>query len=184
MYQEFWRRKTTARLKDKRKAEILAPENKPHPYGTKRVSLETGYFEAFNLKNVDVVNIKEDPIESFTKTGIKLRSGDEREFDLVCFATGFDAISGGVTQIDIRGADGSSIKEKWSKGTRTHLCITSRGFPNMFIVRDLSDRPIQSHEFNADCLCRSTDLKLRLHSSLVVTTPKSKADGQERLCLI
>lgn len=132
--QEFWRNKTQARLKDKRKAEILAPKNKPHPYGTKRVSLEQNYFEAFNQKNIDVVDIKKDPVETFTETGIKLKSGDERDFDLIVCATGFDAISGGLTQINIRGVDGRTIKEKWQEGTSTFLGMASRNYPNMLVL--------------------------------------------------
>ena len=84
---------------------------------------------------MDVVDIKKDPIVTFTEHGIKLESGDERDFDLIVFATGFDAISGGVTQIDIRGEDGISIKDKWASGCFTHLGMTSTGYPNMFIVR-------------------------------------------------
>ena len=112
----------------------MAPKVAPHPYGTKRVSLEQDYFEAFNRKEVDVINVKENPIQSFTEKGIKTEDGEEREFDLIVFATGFDAISGGVTQIDIRGEDGTSIKDKWAQGTWTYLGMATRGYPNMFII--------------------------------------------------
>jgi cation diffusion facilitator CzcD-associated flavoprotein CzcO len=83
---------------------------------------------------VDIVDVKANPIETFTEDGIRTADGKERKFDLVVLATGFDAISGGVTQIDIRGEDGTSIKDKWSQGTRTHLGLASRNYPNMFIV--------------------------------------------------
>ncbi|KAK3719135.1 hypothetical protein LTR37_004699 [Vermiconidia calcicola] len=131
---EFWRRKTQERVHDKEKAEKLAPANPPHPYGTKRVSLEMNYFEAFNQENVDVVALKENPIDTFTEKGIRTADGEEREFDLIVLATGFDAISGGIVQIDVRGEDGRSIGEKWSDGIRTHLGMASRNFPNMFII--------------------------------------------------
>jgi len=131
---EFWRKKTNARVNDKRKAEILAPQTPPHPYGTKRVSLEQNYYEAFNRPEVDIISLKEDPIDTFTETGIRTVSGDEREFDLIVMATGYDAISGGVTQIDIRGEAGRTVKEKWAEGTRTHLGICVKEFPNMFII--------------------------------------------------
>ena len=80
------------------------------------------------------MDVKADPIEAFTPTGIKLESGDEREFDLIVYATGFDAISGSVKQLDIRGLGGTSIKDKWAEGVYTHLGMTSRGFPNMFMI--------------------------------------------------
>ena len=89
------------------------------------------YFEAFNRKEVDVIDVKQNPIETFTETGIRTVDGEERDFDLIVMATGFDAISGGVTQIDIRGDDGRSIKEKWSKGVYTYLGMACKGYPNM-----------------------------------------------------
>ncbi|KAK5172163.1 uncharacterized protein LTR77_003801 [Saxophila tyrrhenica] len=134
MAYEFWKKKTHARIKDKKKAEILAPEVPPHPYGTKRVSLEQNYFEAFNDEKVDVVPVKDNPISNFTSDGIITADGEERKFDLVVLATGFDAITGGVTQINIRGEDGMPIKERWSEGTRTYLGMASRNYPNMFII--------------------------------------------------
>ena len=121
-----------ARVENNKKAEILAPKEPPHPYGTKRVSLEQDYFEAFNRESVDVINVKDNPIQSFTEKGIKTADGEEREFDLIVFATGYDAITGGVTQIDIRGEGGTSIKDKWAQGTWTYLGMASRGYPNMY----------------------------------------------------
>jgi cation diffusion facilitator CzcD-associated flavoprotein CzcO len=130
----FWRQKTIERVNDPAVAEILAPKIAPHPYGTKRVSLEQDYFEMFNRDNVDIVNLKSNPIDTFTERGIKTKDGQEYEFDVICLATGFDSVTGGLTQIDIRGVHGTSIKEKWSNGVWTHLGMTTAGFPNMFMI--------------------------------------------------
>jgi cation diffusion facilitator CzcD-associated flavoprotein CzcO len=131
---DFWRQKTLARIQDKKMAEILAPEKPPHPYGTKRVSLEQNYYEQFNRSNVDLVDLKSDPINTFTTTGIKTKSGAEHDFDVIVLATGFDSITGGLTQIDIRGQNNISIKDKWEKGVYTHLGMTTSNFPNLFFI--------------------------------------------------
>lgn len=131
---KFWWEKTRARINDPVKAEKLAPVIAPHPYGTKRVSLEQNYYECFNAVNVDLVDLKANPIETFTPTGIRTRDGTEYPLDVVVLATGFDALTGGLTQIDIRGVNGATIKETWSDGVKTHLGISVAGFPNMFII--------------------------------------------------
>ncbi|KAK4986280.1 hypothetical protein LTR50_005393 [Elasticomyces elasticus] len=131
---KFWQEKTIARINNKETAEILAPKVAPHPYGTKRVSLENGYFEVFNRDNAHVVDVKKNPIETFTANGIKTADGTEHELDVIVLATGFDSISGGITLIDIRGEDGTSLKDKWAQGVWTYLGMTSVGFPNMFMV--------------------------------------------------
>lgn len=145
---EFWRKKTAARIKDPATAEILAPKVPPHPYGTKRVSLENQYFEAFNQDNVSIVSTKQNPIESFTEKGIKTKDGKEYELDVIGLATGFDSISGrlesmsstrlstnimlgSMMQIDVRGIGGIALKDKWLEGVWTYLGMTSAGFPNM-----------------------------------------------------
>lgn len=129
----FWREKTLQRIKDPVMAKVLAPEVAPHAFGTKRISLEQDYFEQFNRKNVSVVDLVSAPIESITRKGIKTKNG-EQEFDVIVLATGFDSVTGGLTQIDIRGIGGESIKDKWAKGVWTHLGMTTTGFPNMFYI--------------------------------------------------
>ncbi|KAB5531473.1 hypothetical protein GE09DRAFT_1252235 [Coniochaeta sp. 2T2.1] len=128
---KFWWEKTRERINDPVKAEKLAPQLPPHPYGTKRVSLEQNYYECFNLDHVDIVDLKTNPIETFVCNGIKTSDGVEYAVDVVVLATGFDAITGGLTQIDIRGVNGCSIEENWSNGVKTHLGMTVAGFPNM-----------------------------------------------------
>ena len=96
---QFWRDKTRARIDDPVLAEKLAPTDPPHPFGVKRPSLEQNYYDIFNQENVSLVDLKEDPIERFTPSGIQTISG-EFEFDLIVMATGFDAVTGGLTQIE------------------------------------------------------------------------------------
>jgi cation diffusion facilitator CzcD-associated flavoprotein CzcO len=108
--------------------------NPPHPFGTKRPSLEQHYYECFNLPNVDVLNIDQDPIERLTATGIKTKSGDEREFDVIVLATGFDAVTGSLAQLDFRNHKNESIADHWNKGLKTSIGIALAGFPNMFFL--------------------------------------------------
>jgi len=100
---DFLARKIRQRVKDPAVAERLIPKN--HGFGTRRVPLESGYFEVYNQPNVELVDINETPIERITPTGIKT-SDRKYEFDIIIYATGFDAISGSFDRIDIRGLDG------------------------------------------------------------------------------
>lgn len=130
---DFWRDKTRARIRDPRARDLLAPMDPPHPFGTKRPSLEQGYFEIFDQPNVALVDLKTTPIETFTETGIRTADG-ETPFDLIVLATGFDAVSGGITDIDIVGTRGQSIKQRWAQGTKTYLGMTTAGFPNLLYL--------------------------------------------------
>lgn len=105
----------------------------PHPWGTKRPSLEQYYYEIFNLPHVDVTDINEDPIEEFTEHGIRTKSG-YKEYDVIAFATGFDAVTGSLQQLDIRGASGETIADHWKNGLATSLGIAMVDFPNMFFL--------------------------------------------------
>lgn len=130
----FWRDKVRARINDPKLAEKLAPTVQPHPFGVKRPSLEQNYYDLFNNDNVHLVDMKETPIESITEHGILTSDGVEREFDLIVIATGFDAVTGGLTAIDIRGEDGTLLRDKWADGVDAHLGIATAGFPNMIFV--------------------------------------------------
>jgi cation diffusion facilitator CzcD-associated flavoprotein CzcO len=130
-FAEFVRNKIRARVKDPVVAEKLAP--KDHPFGSKRIPLETEYYEAYNRDNVVLVDVRETPIERITPTGIKT-SNKEYEFDVIIYATGFDAVTGALTRIDIRGEGGQTFKDKWADGPRTYLGIQTAGFPNLFIA--------------------------------------------------
>jgi cation diffusion facilitator CzcD-associated flavoprotein CzcO len=128
---DFVARKIRERVKDPIVAEKLIPKN--HGFGTRRVPLESGYFEVYNQPNVKLVDITETPIERITPTGIKTSDADY-EFDIIIYATGFDAITGSFDRIDTRGVDGVSLKEKWRDGPQTFLGILVDGFPNMLMV--------------------------------------------------
>jgi cation diffusion facilitator CzcD-associated flavoprotein CzcO len=130
---DFWRDKTRARIKDTALAEILAPMEPIHPYGTKRPSLEQNFFDIFNQSNVSLVDLRKTPIESVTRSGIKTAAG-EHDLDILVLATGFDAVTGGLTSIDIRGTQSETLREKWAKGVRAHLGMAAAGFPNLLFV--------------------------------------------------
>jgi cyclohexanone monooxygenase len=130
---DFWRDKTRARIKDPALAEILAPTEPIHPYGTKRPSLEQNFFDIFNQSNVSLVDLRKTPIERITRSGIKTAAG-AHDLDVLVLATGFDAVTGGLTSIDIRGTQGETLKEKWAKGVRAHLGMAAAGFPNLLFV--------------------------------------------------
>ena len=130
---DFWRDKTRARLKDAELAEKLAPAEPPHPFGTKRPSLEQWYYEIFNQGNVTLVDINDEPILNIFESGIRT-SNQTHEFDVLVLATGFDAGTGGLTQIEVKGTGGETLAEFWSRGARTHLGVAVTGFPNMFML--------------------------------------------------
>jgi cation diffusion facilitator CzcD-associated flavoprotein CzcO len=130
---DFWRDKTRARIKDPAIAEILAPTEPIHPYGAKRPSLEQNFFDIFNQSNVSLVDIRKTPIERVTRSGIKTTAG-AHELDILVLATGFDAVTGGLTSIDICGTEGKTLKEKWADGVRAHLGMATAGFPNLLFL--------------------------------------------------
>ena len=130
---DFWRGKTRARIKDPALAELLAPTKPIHPYGAKRPSLEQNFFEIFNQPNVSLVDLRKTPIERVTRSGITTTAGGH-DLDVLVLATGFDAVTGGLTGIDIRGTQGETLREKWAKGVHTHLGMASAGFPNLLFV--------------------------------------------------
>ena len=127
---EFVREKMRARLKDPRLCDILVPQD--YGFGTHRVPLENGFLEAFLRPNVEAVSVKNNPIERVTPTGLKLRDGAEYAFDVLIFATGFDAGTGALTRIDIRGRDGRSLKQDWGRDIRTTMGLQVHGYPNLF----------------------------------------------------
>ena len=131
-FAEFVRNKIRERVTDPEVAELLVP--KDHPFGSKRIPLETGYYEAYNRDNVKLVSIKNNPIARITDKGVKLEDGTEYEFDILIYATGFDAISGPLTRIDIHGEGGQTFKDKWADGPRSYLGLQTAGFPNFFIA--------------------------------------------------
>ena len=128
---EFVREKIRAIVRDPAVAELLTP--KDHPIGTKRLCLDTGYYETYNRDNVTLVDVKAAPIVEITERGVRT-SEREYEVDSIAFATGFDAMTGALREIDIRTKDGPALAECWAGGPKTYLGLTVPGFPNLFIV--------------------------------------------------
>jgi cation diffusion facilitator CzcD-associated flavoprotein CzcO len=147
---DFVARKIRRRVKDPKVAEKLIPRN--HGFGTRRLPLETFYYEVYNQDNVELVDIAETPIERITPKGIKT-SAAEYEFDIIIYATGFDAITGSFDKIDFRGVDGVKLKDRWKNGPQTYLGVMVDGFPNMMMLMGphtaLGNIP-RSIEYNVD----------------------------------
>ena len=128
---EFVRARIRERVKDPRTAELLCPSD--HPIGTKRLILDTNYYEVFNRDNVTLIDARRTPIESITPDGLRT-SEASYEFDAIVFATGFDAMTGALREIDIQADIGANIQTKWADGPHTYLGIMMAGFPNLFMV--------------------------------------------------
>lgn len=153
----FVRERIRETVEDPDVAETLCPND--HPIGTKRLILDTDYYETFNRENVTLVNARKTPIESLTATGVRTTDA-EYEFDAVVFATGFDAMTGAMKQIDIR-SDDFEIQSKWADGPQTYLGIMIHGFPNLFMVTGPGSPGVKSQmilsceqhvDFIADCI--------------------------------
>jgi cation diffusion facilitator CzcD-associated flavoprotein CzcO len=127
---EFMANKIRSRVNDPAIAEKLIP--KDHGFGMKRVPLETGYYETYNRHNVQLVDLLETPIERITPTGIRT-TDEEYEFDIIIYATGFDAVTGAYDRIGIRGVDGLRLRDKWKDGPSTFMGVMVNGFPNMIM---------------------------------------------------
>ncbi|KAH8719564.1 hypothetical protein GQ44DRAFT_762016 [Phaeosphaeriaceae sp. PMI808] len=132
---EFWKKKVRKRLSDPVKQELMAPEEMPFFFGTKRSPLETDYYDILNQGNVEIVDINKHPIQSFTEHGLQLGGEDrDREFDYVVCATGFDAFTGSLTNMGLKNKDGVDLKELWRDGVRTYMGVLMNSFPNAFMV--------------------------------------------------
>ena len=173
---EFLRRKIRETVKDPVIAEKLIP--KTYAYGTKRQPLDTNYFETFNKPNVLLVDVNETPIEEITPNGIRT-SDREYEFDIIVFATGFDAMTGPLTKINIRGRGGQLLSQKWSDGPHSYLGVAVAGFPNMFTITGpgspsvLSNMPVsieQHVEWITGCIWH-----MRKHG---IATMEARADAE------
>jgi cyclohexanone monooxygenase len=127
---DFVRGKIHEIVKDPAVADRLSPKT---VIGCKRLCVDTGYFETFNRNNVELVDVSEAPIDEITEHGLRV-GAREFEFDAIVFATGFDAMTGALLSIDIRGRDGRSLQDAWAEGPRTYLGLNVVGFPNLFTI--------------------------------------------------
>ncbi|WP_368278530.1 flavin-containing monooxygenase [Halovenus carboxidivorans] len=156
---EFLREKIRERVEDPETAEKLVPTD--HPYGSKRPPMDyNGYYETFNREDVTLADVDENPITEFAPEGIRT-TASLYELDTVIFATGFDAMTGALMAMDIRGRDGSVLSEEWADGPRTYLGLGVDGFPNLFTITGpqspavLSNMPVsieQHVDWIADCI--------------------------------
>jgi cation diffusion facilitator CzcD-associated flavoprotein CzcO len=155
---DFVRAKIRATVRDPAVAETLSP--KTHPLGTKRICVDIDYYETYNRANVTLVDISGAPIQSITPSGLRTANA-EYQLDSIVFATGFDAMTGALFDIDIRGRDGQTLKAKWAGGPRAYLGVATAGFPNLFIVTGPGSPSVLSNmvvsieqhvDWIADCL--------------------------------
>ncbi|KAF2486985.1 hypothetical protein BDY17DRAFT_288105 [Neohortaea acidophila] len=128
---DYWVEQTRKRMKDGPKRELLAPLEPPYFISTKRPSLEQDYYEMCDLDHVTITN---SPIVEFTETGIKTEDGKVHEFDIVAICTGYDAVTGGLRQMGLKGRGGVDLDEKWKDGVATNVGMIAHGYPNMFMV--------------------------------------------------
>jgi cation diffusion facilitator CzcD-associated flavoprotein CzcO len=127
---EFVREKMRARLKDPRLCELLVPTD--YGFGTHRVPLESNYLEVYHRPNAEIVSVKDNPIARVVPEGVETADGTVHRLDVIILATGFDAGTGALTRIDVRGRGGRSLKEDWGRDIRTTMGLQVHGYPNLF----------------------------------------------------
>jgi len=128
---EFVRNKIRATVKDPKVAELLCPTT--YAIGAKRLCIDSGYYQMYNRDNVTLVDARTNPITGFTPSGIRTTAATY-DLDVIVFATGFDAMTGALTRMDIKGFEGVTMREKWREGPTTYLGMMVSGFPNLFMV--------------------------------------------------
>ncbi|MCP1971494.1 flavin-containing monooxygenase [Bradyrhizobium elkanii] len=178
---DFVARKIRERVRNQAVAEKLIPKN--HGFGTRRLPLETFYYEVYNRDNVELVDIKETPIERITPEGIRTTDKDYA-FDIIIYATGFDAITGSFDKIDFRGAHGARLKEKWTHGPETYLGLMVDGFPNMLMLMGphtaLGNIP-RSIEYSVDWVTGLIRFAQAKGLTFLDATPEGTADWTEHV---
>ena len=174
---DFVANKIRHRVKDQRVAEKLIPTD--HPFGAKRVPMETNYYEAYNKDSVHLVDIRETPIVEVTATGIKT-TDTFYELDVIIYATGFDAVTGSLDRIDIKGKQGVALKDAWADGPTTYLGLQARGFPNFFTL-------VGPHNGSAFCnvgVCGSHSLLISRSGKARSIVATRKAPASTASCTI
>ena len=174
---EFFRAKIRAAVRDPTVAEALSPRD--YPVGTKRLCVDTEYYETFNRDNVTLVDLRKAPIEAITPTGLRTRDA-EYALDSLVFATGFDAMTGALLSIDVRGRAGRPLADVWAEGPHTYLGLAVAGFPNLFAITGPGSPSVLSNmivsieqhvDWIADCLAY-----LRAHGFVAI---EATAQAQE-----
>jgi cyclohexanone monooxygenase len=181
---EFVHEKIRSIVKDPATAELLCP--KDHPFGTKRMCVDTNYYATYNRDNVSLVNIKGNPIAEVTEKGILLEDGTELEGDAIIFAIGFDAMTGPILNVDIHGRDGASLREEWAGGPLTYLGLTVAGFPNMFLITGPGSPSVLSNmmvsiEQHVDLVADTIGALRERGSSTIEATPEAQDAWMEHV---
>jgi cyclohexanone monooxygenase len=175
---EFFRAKIRSIVRDPEVADALSPRD--YPLGTKRLCVDTNYYATFNRDNVTLVDLRKSPIAEITPTGLRTTAA-EYTVDSLVFAIGFDAMTGALLKIDIRGRDGQTLQKKWEAGPRTYLGLAVAGFPNLFMITGPGSPSVLSNmivsieqhvDWIADCVVAMRDKK---HAAIEATIPAEDA---------
>ena len=174
---EFLRGKIRSIVRHPETAEALCPKN--HFYGTKRPCLDTNYYETFNLPHVHLVDLRKDPIRTITEVGIDTAS-HSFEFDAIVFATGFDAMTGAIVAVDVKGREGVALAAKWADGPKTYLGLMTSGFPIFFTITGPGSPSVLSNmvvsiEQHVDWLSACLVYMRDEHLTTVEPTPAAEA---------
>jgi len=165
---EFVHRKIHETVTDQETANLLCPTN--HPIGTRRICVDIGYYETYNRENVTLLSVKDNPIEEITETGVMV-NGELTELDTLVLATGFDAMTGALLNMDIRGKAGLALSEKWHAGPRSYLGIAVADFPNLFTITGPGSPSVLSNmmvsieqhvDWTIDCLAHMKEQDLKV----------------------
>ena len=165
---EFVHRKIHETVADQETANLLCPHD--HPIGTKRICVDIGYYETFNRENVTLLSVKDNPIEQITESGVMV-DGELTELDTLVLATGFDAMTGALLKMDIRGKGGLALTEKWHSGPRSYLGIAVADFPNLFTITGPGSPSVLSNmlvsieqhvDWVIDCLAHMKEKNLKV----------------------
>ena len=175
---EYVRNKIRHTVKDPKVAELLSPTD--HAIGTKRICVDTDYYATFNQKHVSLVDLRTAPIEAIVPSGIRTAAATY-ELDSIVFATGYDAVTGALDRIEIRGNGGKALKDKWSEGPRTYLGIMTAGFPNLFFITGPGSPSVLTNvvvaiEQHVDWIARC--LQHMQASGLAVAEPMAEAENE------
>ncbi len=175
---DFVRAKIRSIVNDPATAELLCPTPEL-PFGTKRLCVDSNYYETFNRPNVTLIDVRKDPIVEITADGLRT-AASRYPLDMIVFATGFDAMTGALGSIDIRGRGGEALSEKWASGPRTYLGLAVAGFPNMFVLAgpgspSVLSNMVHSIELHADWVTRCLEC-LRVEGRSVIEAGQRAED--------
>jgi cation diffusion facilitator CzcD-associated flavoprotein CzcO len=170
---EFVRNKIRQTVKDPKVAELLCPNT--HPIGTKRICIDSGYFEAFNRDNVTLVDVRTNPITAVTPSGLRTTAASY-DLDILIYATGFDAMTGSLTRMNVTGVGGRDLRDKWRNGPTNYLGFLVAGFPNLFMIHgpgspSVLAQMITGGEWQVDWVARFLESMEKDGYARVDTTP-------------